>query len=496
MTKQKNIKKLNIFFLKTLIFFVSVFSIFFFSANYSQASSDWRYEGIAYYVPNSSTDNKPVYRFYSPLNKTHFYTVSKNEKDAIIAKYSSNEWRYEGIAYYVPTSPTGNRPVYRFWSPLNRAHFFTISESEKNEVIAKYTDQEWRYEGIAYYVPKTSENNRPVYRFFNTVNRAHFFTVSEGEKERLLIPLLGPRISVGLWSRTRSESQDDPFEIESTNYSYSIKDSSGKIYGTVAKDSLTKVKYESDGKLRVYGSISDVLIDKEVVFEASTDTNKMNIIFNVHRPDSSYDEYRTKMRVRYSETSKKLWMINEPPLEQYVWGMGEITGTGPMEYNKVMTTAFRTYAYWKILYSTAYATEGFKVDATPGNQIYRGYEWETAYPRIKEGAEYTRGYISKYGSDIALTPYSSWTDGKTRSFEERWGSTLYPWCQSVSDPYGDYNGDYWDNSYKSTEELVALGNHMVGISAHGALSLANDEGWGWQRITKYYLTGINIIQEY
>ena len=157
---------------------------------------------------------------------------------------------------------------------------------------------------------------------------------------------------------------------------------------------------------------------------------------------------------------------------------------------------YKTYGYWKILHSTAYATEGFKVDATPGNQIYKGYEWEEAYPRIKQGAEATQGEIIKHDGDIALTPYSSWTDGRTRSFEERWGSKLYPWCQSVSDPYGDYNGDYWDNSYKSTSELVSGGNHMVGISAHGALTLAYDKDWDWQRIAKYYLDDITISSEY
>ena len=440
----KNTKTINIYF-GIAIFFVGIFSVFFGYTNTVQATSTWRYEGIAYYTPNTSAGNKPVYRFYSPLNRSHFFTISRSEKDDIIATYSSDEWRYEGIAYYVPRDITGNRPVYRF---------------------------------------------------FNTINRAHFFTISEGEKERLLIPLLGPRISVGLWSYTRSESQDTSIRIESKNHSYAIKDLSGKIYGTIPYNSVTKIKYESNGNLRVYNSINDVIIDQEVIFEATNDTNKTSIIFNVHKPDSSYDEYRTKIRVRYSDTSKNIWVINEPPLEQYVWGMGEITGTGPMEYNKVMTTAFRTYGYWKILYSTKYATEGFKVNATPGNQIYNGYEWEETYPRIRQGAEATRGYISKYNNDIALTPYSSWTDGRTRSFEERWGSDNYPYCKSVSDPYGNYNGDYWDNSYKSTSELVTGGNHMVGISAHGALTLANDKDWGWQRITKYYLTGIDIFQLY
>jgi hypothetical protein len=483
-------KKLNI------LLFLTLFIILFIPAENSQAASEWRYEGIAYSVPYNSEETRPIYRFYSPSHKAHFFTMSPSEKDKIISTYSSNEWRYEGIAFYVPINSEGNRPVYRFYSSRYRTHFFTTSSSEKDKIIATYPETEWRYEGIAYYVPTTDSGNRPLYRFYNKVNKAHFFTTSESEKDRLLIPLLGPEISIGLWSYSKSETQDDPIRIESENYSYKIKNEQGRVYATVPNDAVTKIKYESDGNLRIYNSIDDIIVNKEVIFEAADSSKKNSIIFNVHKPESSYDKYRTKIRVRYSDTSKKIWTINELPLEQYSWGMGEITGTGPMEYNKLMTTMYKTYGYWKILHSTAYATEGFKVDATPGNQIYKGYEWEEAYPRIKQGAEATQGEIIKHDGDIALTPYSSWTDGRTRSFEERWGSKLYPWCQSVSDPYGDYNGDYWDNSYKSTSELVSGGNHMVGISAHGALTLAYDKDWDWQRIAKYYLDDISISSEY
>ncbi|MDX9783062.1 MAG: hypothetical protein RBT35_08840, partial [Bacteroidales bacterium] len=116
--------------------------------------TEWRYEGIAYYVPATSSGNSPVYRFYSQNNRSHFFTISASEKDKIIATYPETEWRYEGVAYYVPTTSSGNSPVYRFYSQNNRSHFFTISASEKNNIIATYPEEEWRYEGIAYYVPE------------------------------------------------------------------------------------------------------------------------------------------------------------------------------------------------------------------------------------------------------------------------------------------------------------------------------------------------------
>jgi|GEM_PF-1551373 subtilisin family serine protease len=109
-----------------------------------------------YEISFSVTDEvptQPVYRFYSQNNKAHFFTISATEKEHIIATYPETEWRYEGVAYYVPTTSSGNQPVYRFYSQNNKAHFFTISANEKEHIIATYPETEWRYEGIAYYVP-------------------------------------------------------------------------------------------------------------------------------------------------------------------------------------------------------------------------------------------------------------------------------------------------------------------------------------------------------
>jgi peptidoglycan hydrolase-like amidase len=98
--------------------------------------------------------------------------------------------------------------------------------------------------------------------------------------------------------------------------------------------------------------------------------------------------------------------------------------------------------------------------------------------------------IVTYKKDTALTPYSSWSDGRTRSFEERWGSKDYPWCKSVKDPYGK-------NSSMSTKKLEAAGNHMVGLIANGSLKLAgNSYKWDYKKIMKYYYTGIDITSKY
>ncbi|KKP68987.1 MAG: SpoIID/LytB domain-containing protein [Candidatus Moranbacteria bacterium GW2011_GWE1_35_17] len=301
---------------------------------------------------------------------------------------------------------------------------------------------------------------------------------------------LGPEITVGLWNYTRDNLKDSPFKLQA-NRAYTIKNGDGTIVGQVAATSVTRVTYESDGNLKIYDSLTGNTIAisaREVFFEDTAGDNSA-IVFDIYRPDSDFDQYRGKVKLRYNSSSKLTWVINTLPLEHYVWGMGEITGTGDTDYNRVMTTSFRTYGYWKLKFSTKYAADGFKVNATPGNQLYYGYDWETGHTRILDAAVDTQGKIVMYKGQIAITPYSSWTDGRTRSFEERWGSADYPWCQSVGDPYGKH-------ATKSTATLEAEGNHMVGLSAHGALTLADVHSWDWDRIIKYYYTGIDIKKVY
>lgn len=297
----------------------------------------------------------------------------------------------------------------------------------------------------------------------------------------------GPEISVGLWSYTKDSLEDEAFKIDASK-DYVIKDMDGKKIATVSADETTKIKYNGDKNFLVYDSIEEIKVKKEVRFEAK-DGDNSNIIFNVHRPSSSYDEYRGKIKIKYTDNNN-IWVINTLPMEYYAWGMGETTGTGPFEHTKVMTTIFRTYGYWYKEYATKYLKYGFTIKSDSGSQIYRGYEWEVKYPNIKKAAEKTKGIIVRYGNEIALTPYSSWSDGKTRSFKERWGSNDYPWCKSVKDPYGKHPA-------MSTKQLEAAGNHMVGLIANGSVKLAGEKykkNYDW--IIKYYYTKISLKKMY
>jgi len=443
----------------------------------------------------------PVYRFVNLANEQHFFTISEDEKN-YVRNNLNNIYTYEGIAFYAypDASPDPTLlPVYRFVNSNSNKHFYTISEAEKNYVVANM-GATYQLEGTAFYAyPTTLAGTAPVYRLYSNT-AGHFYTISTYEYNYLATSGLGNEISVGLWYYSKTEIQNSPFQIDA-NKPYNIKDKDGNLIAQIGANSTTSVTYTDSGNLQISGSIADTIINSTVNFDA-TDGDNTNLIFNVHRPSSSYDQYRGKIKIQYyrgrdiingaavgSPDVTQIWVINSLPLEHYTWGMGETTGTGNIEHTKVMTTIFRTYGDWYIQYATKYAPYGFKIRSDSGSQIYWGYNWEIKYPNIQKAAQATRGVVAWYGNDVALTPYSSWSDGRTRSWQEKWGGTDYPWCQSVSDPYGKH-------SSLTTQQLEDAGNHMVGLIANGSVNLAANYGWDWQRIMKYYYTGISLNSVY
>lgn len=79
------------------------------------------------------------------------------------------------------------RPIYRFWSPVTEGHFYTMSQREKESLLVEYPDI-WVYEGAAYHAyPDNSDSaTRPVHRFWSGKLSKHFYTISESEKQKLM----------------------------------------------------------------------------------------------------------------------------------------------------------------------------------------------------------------------------------------------------------------------------------------------------------------------
>lgn len=140
----------------------------------------------AYEYTASPAKKNLVYRFWSDVYKSHFYTIDEAEKDSVISGYLPKEWRFEYVAYgaFSDTSVAGSIPLYRFYSQVYGGHFYTVDVNEKNSLQTNPTSSNWKYEGVAYavYPENTSQPSDMVFRFWSPNNRHHFYTSSVSEK--------------------------------------------------------------------------------------------------------------------------------------------------------------------------------------------------------------------------------------------------------------------------------------------------------------------------
>ena len=195
-------------------------------------------------------------------------------------------------------------------------------------------------------------------------------------------------------------------------------------------------------------------------------------------PGANDNKFRSKLELRYTPKTNLVWVINELPVEYYLKGIAETSNVSPLEYQKALLAAARTYAMYHISHATKHADEYFIVDAKY-DQVYRGYGQEARSPNIVNGVDATRGLIVTYDGKIAITPYFSRSDGRTRNWSDVWYGTV-AWCVGVPVPQ-DAGKTLW--------------GHGVGMSASGALAMAN-EGKTWDQILKYFYTGIALTRWY
>jgi hypothetical protein len=196
-------------------------------------------------------------------------------------------------------------------------------------------------------------------------------------------------------------------------------------------------------------------------------------------PGANDNKFRGKLELRYTPKTDKVWLINELPIETYLKGIAETSNVSPMEFQKTLLTAARTYAMYHVTRATKHADEFFIVDATY-DQVYKGYGQEARSPNIVAAVDATRGLVVTYQDKIAITPYFSRSDGRTRSWSEVWYGTV-DWCIGKPVPQ-DAGKTLW--------------GHGVGMSASGALAMAAHEGKLYDEILKYFYTGIELKRFY
>lgn len=201
--------------------------------------------------------------------------------------------------------------------------------------------------------------------------------------------------------------------------------------------------------------------------------------------------FRGSIEIR-ADVDGDVWVINELPLEQYLYGLAEVSNEQPPEYLKSLVTAARSYALWHHLRGGKHPNQHFDINAVT-DQVYRGYGFEQRSTDPRAAVAATSGIVVTHPDavsndnphGVAVAAYSSGTDGRTRSYTEVWNGGGFAWLVSVGDPYGII-----------ANANTLPGNHMVGLSATGARGYATKAGKSYSWILQHYYTGSTLKKIY
>ena len=173
-------------------------------------------------------------------------------------------------------------------------------------------------------------------------------------------------------------------------------------------------------------------------------------------------------------------LINELPMEEYLWGLAEEPDTEPYEKQRAFAIAARSYAtHYTHPLNRKFQGKPYDGDDSPARfQMYGGVYFEESNPRWTDAVKSTSGLVIMKSNKVVKTPYFSTDDGRTRSPSER-GWNHFPFAEVF-----ESKPDPWCNG-------LVLNGHGVGMSGCGAKGQALD-GAKAEEILKYYYPGTEL----
>ncbi len=192
-----------------------------------------------------------------------------------------------------------------------------------------------------------------------------------------------------------------------------------------------------------------------------------------------YNKFRGKLHFKIDRDSHQLIVINELPLEQYLWGLGEEPSTEPLNKKRTIFILARSYAYVYSGKRRKFNRYDYDLEDDPRtSQLYLGYDWERYHGNQKEIVSQTKGQVlySNKAGRVVIGPYFTQSAGYSVN---PW-RTQYPWARERELPY--------DRGLKQR-------GHGVGLSGHSAKILA-EKGATVQEIIDYFFDGLSLKRVY
>ncbi len=231
--------------------------------------------------------------------------------------------------------------------------------------------------------------------------------------------------------------------------------------------------------------------EKDTIFEiiSYSDPNWKFGSSEYNPEKDNYNKFRGKIEIKYSLFSKKVWLINELSLEDYLKGIAESVEGDTLEYLKSMAVAQRSYAFFHLNQEGKYGSEEiFHLKNLATDQLYKGFNREKYAPSIVKAQEETLGLVATFNNKPIRAVYSSGAAGPTKN-----GCDVFNLCGS---DYQYLKGGINDPAGTEYQYLSCGGaNHCVGVDSAGARKMA-ELGKTFEEILTLYYPGIKIEKLY
>ena len=158
----------------------------------------------------------------------------------------------------------------------------------------------------------------------------------------------------------------------------------------------------------------------------------------------------------------KLRLLAVVPMEQYLYGIAEVSNSWPTEALEAQADAARTYALRKILtYGQNRPGCDCGLYATTADQVYSGWgkESETMGERWVAAVDATSGEVVEYGGQPIQAFYMASSGGYTENNENVWGGAPIPYLRGVCDP-GDYVPENSSRAWTATFSASSLTSRL------------------------------------
>ncbi len=173
----------------------------------------------------------------------------------------------------------------------------------------------------------------------------------------------------------------------------------------------------------------------------------------------------------------KLLVVNDLPLEEYLWGLGEEPSTEPETKRHVIHILARSYAKTYSGVKRKFKTPLYDLEDDPRtSQLYLGYDWERYHTKQRELIAETAGQVVTQNGKTVIGPYFTQSTGQSVN---PWASQ-YPWCRVRELPY---------------DKGLTQKGHGVGLSGNTARVLAQ-QGKSVQEIIDYFFDGLTVKKMY